>query len=328
MKRFALFSFALLILLGTALSAQFFTETFSYPNGTTIPGWATVNGTWQITNGRLTATGSGWRYINKSGTLTKDCVLDGEFFLIGSAIQFGGLTARHPGGTSTSSLVMCKIQNNSTPGPVTAFTRCYIYEQPGTSLYQDVPVPRPVSAYCRMIVADNSVWMLTDADKDGVFEMSTGPFTVATVTHAGLAGMNSYGACEMDNFKYYNAVVINDAANPKPQPGSALRFNLRGIPSSSYQAASSFGRSGIPIGGGVQIPLSADPLFFLSASNVLPAVFSNYAGLLDPSGSGSVGVKLPQAAALVGISIFTAIVTYDRFGINGVSNDHLVIIVP
>jgi hypothetical protein len=317
----------LALLLASSLSAQFFTETFSYPSGPTVPGWTAASGTWEIKNGRLAATGSGWRYINKDGFSAKDCVLDGEFFLVTSSLQFGGLTVRHPGGNSTSSLVMCKIQNNSSPGPATAFNRCYIYEQPGSSVYMDVPLPRPTSVYCRMIMLDQNAWMLVDADKDGLFEMTVGPKVVNSIHSPGLVGMNSYGPCEMDNFKFYNAVITGDAGNPKPQPGNTLQFNLRGAPSTAYQAASSLGRSGIPVGSGRVVPLDADPLFFLSASGAVPQLFGNYAYVLDPTGNGFVRVGLPQIPALVGVTFFTAFVTYDASGITGISNDHQVTIV-
>jgi len=317
----------ILILLGTSLSAQVFVEPFNYPNGPNIPGWTTVNGSWAINNGRLYATGSGWRYINRTGLTAKDCVMDAEFFLITSALQFGGLTARHPGGSSTTNLVMCKIQNNSSPGPATAFNRCYIYERPGASVYKDVPIPRPTSVFCRMIILDKNAWMLVDADKNGIFEMVVGPKVLTSVFTSGLAGMNSYGPCEMDNFKFYNAVIINDSGNPTPRPGVALQFNLRGKPSHSYQAASSLGRTGIPIGSGRIIPLAADPLFFLSASGAAPAMFANYSYSLDPGGNGFVRIALPKLPALVGITFFTAFVTFDTSGINGISNDHQVTIV-
>lgn len=317
----------ILILLGSSLSAQILVEPFNYPNGPNIPGWTTVNGSWSINNGRLSATGSGWRYINRTGLTAKDCVMDAEFFLITSATQFGGLTARHPGGSSTTNLVMCKIQNNSTPGPKTALNRCYIYEQPGGSVFKDIPNPRPTSAFCRMIILDKDTWMLIDADKDGIFEMTVGPKVLTSVFTSGLAGMNSYGPCEMDNFKFYNAVIINDPGNPTPRPGVALQFNLRGQPSFGYQAASSLGRTGIPIGSGRMIPLDADPLFFLSVSGAVPTLFANYSYVLDPGGNGFVKVVLPNIPALVGITIFTAFITFDSTGINGVSNDHQVTIV-
>ena len=316
------------LLLGTALGAQVLVETFTYPNGPTIPGWTGGPGSWSINNGRLTATGSGWRYITRDGLKAKDCVMDGEFFLIGSALQFGGLTARHPGGSTTTNLVMCKIQNNSSPGPVTAFNRGYVYEQPGGSVYTDVPLPRPTSCFCRMVILDTNAWMLVDADQDGIFEMTVGPRPLTSVLQAGLVGMNSYGACEMDNFKYYNAVIFDDPASPKPQPGASLKFVLRGKAGAGYQAASSFGRAGIPVGSGWSIPLTADPLFFLTVSGAVPALFSNYASFLDINGDGSVKVHLPGVPALVGITIFTAFVTYDPSGILEISNDHQVTILP
>jgi len=322
--------FALVVVLvglSAAAPAQFFTETFSYPDGKTVPGWTTATGTWEIAAGRLRAPGAGWWYINKDGFKAVDSVLDGEFFLVTSSLQFGGLTSRHPGGTSATNLAMCKIQNNSTPGPATAFNRCYIYEQPGGAVFLDVPNPRPTSAFCRMITLDQNVWMLVDADKDGLFEMTVGPRVLVTVHGAGLVGMNCYGPCEMDNFKYYNVVLTADAGNPKPQPGSALQLNLRGGPSDRYQAASSFGRAGIPVGGGMSVPLAADALFFLSVSGALPSVFGNYSNLLDTGGNGFVKLVIANIPALVGVTVFTSFVTIDASGINGVSNEHAVTIV-
>lgn len=318
----------IVLALAAAAGAQVYVETFSYPDGPTIPGWTAAAGTWAISNGRLVASGSGWRYINKDGITAKDCVMDGEFFLVTSTLQFGGLTGRHPGGTSTTNLVMCKIQNNSSPGPVTAFNRCYIYEQPGGSVYQDVPLPRPTTVFCRMILLDARAWMLVDADQNGTFEMTVGPYPLTSVLGTGLVGMNSYGPCEMDNFKFYNAVLVDATGNPAPQPGASLKFALRGRIGAAYQAASSLGRSGISIGSGRSIPLAVDSLFFLTLSRAAPTIFANYVGFLDINGDGTLQVNLPKASALVGVTFYTAFITFDPSGILQVSNDHQVAIVP
>ena len=105
---------ALTAALAAPLSAQAFSESFSYPDGNTVPGWTQNRGTFALTNGRLAATSGGvWAYITKDGIQSTDCVLDGTFFFnANSTVQFAGLASRHTGTAGDDGMLMTKIQNN------------------------------------------------------------------------------------------------------------------------------------------------------------------------------------------------------------------------
>jgi hypothetical protein len=90
---------------------------------------------------------------------------------------------------------------------------------------------------------------------------------------------------------------------------------------SAYQFAMSFYRtSGIPVPGVGTIPLDPDPLFWLSVSNALPTVFSNFNGFLDIYGEATATVNIPKIGALVGFPFSVGAVTYDASGITYIAN--------
>ncbi len=111
-----------------------------------------------------------------------------------------------------------------------------------------------------------------------------------------------------------------------PSPGSpvSLTFRVTGNPGPNlgYQAAMSQGWRGIPIPGGV-VPLDPDAFFFLTATNSLPAVFSGFAGKLNPLGIASGAINIPPFPALNGTSLYMAFVIYDTKGkVQGISRAH------
>lgn len=148
-------------------------------------------------------------------------VIDGEFFFVGSGIQFAGLTSRHPGGGSGSNLLMCKIQNN---GGVADFDRVFQYEQSGASNYLDMPGGTQ-SAYCRMVTLNNEFWMETDADKDGVYELVMAPKPITLALGGTLVGMDAYQTSEMDNFEFFDAVLLPQV-NAVPHVGQNYDMRL------------------------------------------------------------------------------------------------------
>src|SRR5690606_4088752 len=128
---------AALTALVAPLAAPTDRDDFNYPNGTAIPGWTQQRGVWQVINGRIaTTSGATWSYITKDGIVARNCVLDGDFYFVGSGVQFAGLTARHQGGNQDANLLMVKIQNN---GGANDFDRIFGYERPGASLFADIP---------------------------------------------------------------------------------------------------------------------------------------------------------------------------------------------
>jgi hypothetical protein len=129
-----------------------------------------------------------------------------------------------------------------------------------------------------------------------------------------------YGAVKSDGYTTYpsapakmritgsDTLLIASATNPSV--GTEVELGLSspadgGLP---YQVGSSLGRGPIPLGNR-KIELSPDVLLAVSTSNVLPHIFSAYAGILNPQGRAAAKIQIPRATGLVGIDIFTSFVT-------------------
>jgi len=68
------------------------------------------------------------------------------------------------------------------------------------------------------------------------------------------------------------------------------------------------------------IPLTADTMFFLTVSNVLPGIFMNFQGVLGATGAGQAKVVIPNVPALVGLQFDGCFMTYDLSGVRAISN--------
>jgi hypothetical protein len=89
-----------------------------------------------------------------------------------------------------------------------------------------------------------------------------------------------------------------------------------------YQAASSFGNGPLWIGSRM-MGLTPDNLFFLSALNVAPGLFIQYAGTLGSTGAGKAALAIPKITAIRGLPIHTAYLTLSTGsppGISSISN--------
>ncbi|MBN2490471.1 MAG: hypothetical protein JXQ29_06445, partial [Planctomycetes bacterium] len=104
-------------------------------------------------------------------------------------------------------------------------------------------------------------------------------------------------------------------------PGTNLDFalNMAGNAGLPYQMGSSFGNGPIPIDSR-KLELSLDDLLVLSVSNALPAIFRNYAGVLDASGKASARLGIPNLPVLKGIRIYTAFVTLKATAPSGIAS--------
>ena len=94
------------------------------------------------------------------------------------------------------------------------------------------------------------------------------------------------------------------------QPGNTIDFNIEAPVHAGevYQmACSAFRSPGIPLPGAGVVPLTPDALFFFSIS--APAVFQNFAGVLDASGKATGKVAIPNIAGLSGFAFQTSFIT-------------------
>jgi len=104
-------------------------------------------------------------------------------------------------------------------------------------------------------------------------------------------------------------------------PGSSITLTLGATPDAGlpYQMGSSLGNGPIPIDTRT-LGLSPDTLLLLSATNALPTVFQNYAGVLDAKGTAAAKLNIPKIPALKGTRIYTAFVTLRATAPSGISN--------
>jgi len=304
------------------VEAQVFEDHFNYPNGSLLPGWTQEKGSWTVRNGRLVGTGQGWRFLSKKGIRAKDCVMEGTFFFAGQGLQFGGLAGRQPGKGSATNLVLGKIQNN---WGGKGFDQAYLYELPSKHIFTNLTKRGVPSVSLRLLLLDDKAWLRMDTDRDGFFESSLGPILLTHVKGPGLVGFGSYGPTEMDDFKFYDAVLM-EVPGSVPRIGGAYKMRLRapstGTGPTAYACFASFGNAGIPLKAR-KIPLSSDPLFTLCF--FLPQVFPRFFGYLDAKGDAYPEIRIPKDPALSGLILHVAGITLDPrkpFGVGAISNDH------
>ena len=138
----------------------------------------------------------------------------------------------------------------------------------------------------------------------GAFTVKSGPWIAAmTVNNTDTGGLG------YDDLRYdYSPLTLSGS----PTPGGTVTLALAvaadaGLP---YQIGSSLGAGPTPVGNR-SINLTVDDLLVVSVSGLLPAVFADYAGRLDPSGKATASIRLPPFPALKGLRIHSAFVTLD-----------------
>ncbi|GEM_PF-3200632 len=310
-------------LLASPLGAQVFEEHFHFPNGALVPGWTQEVGTWVIKNGRLAGTGPGWRFITKANFLAADCVLDGTFFFTGKGVQFGGLAARQPGKGSSTNLVLGKIQNN---WGRKGFDQAYLYELPQNHVYTNLAGRGALSVELRLILLGGNAWLRLDTDRDGLYDSTLGPLALSHVKGPGLIGLASYGPTEMDDFKFYDAVLM-EVPGSVPRIGTTYRMRFRAPPSrgwgfTPYLCFITLSNQGIPLKAR-KIPLAPDPMILFSL--FFPQVFHKFLGILDKNGDAFPEIRIPNDPSLVGSVLYVAGITLDPlkpYAIGAISNDH------
>ena len=313
-----------LTVIAAGVSAQVWMDPFTYPDGplASVGGWNAVAGAWTVKNNIAVAEDKFlWQYANQPNRTFQDGVAQCLVAHNGGAtntLQFGGVALRCVG---TSDTVMVKVQNNSSATNPTSFDSIWLYEQPGSAATKTGITPTFPRALVRLALLGQRAEAFVDSDLDGKWDhvVST---TLTGTPKVAPVGIDGFGGVQIDDFEIFDAVILGDTANPRPTPGSTLKYVLRGKSGAGYQAATSLSNSGIVLPDGRIIPLTPDTIFTVSVTGVLPTVFSNYANWLDINGDGSVKLAVPPATSLVGITLFTAFITYDASGILQVSNDH------
>lgn len=314
---------SVLLALAASLPAQNLIETFSYPNGTTIPNWTVRSGSWKINNGRLIPTGGRTTHFitNNIVPVTADTVVDVEvIYPTVTSLHFGGLVVRHPGAGSGTVTYM-KIQDNSSAG-TGAFNRAFLYGVT-SSTYLDI-VPPTKHAICRLFAQGSNAWFEIDSDLDGIFETVSPVRTLTPVQ--GLAGISGYNAPEMDNWKFYKGAMTVDASTPKAKLGTVYKMNFSAPQNGGstplptpWIGLLSTGTKGIPLPGGTTIPLTFDALLVQSLS------FGWNGALTTKAPTAQLPLAIPSNPSLKGLKLFAAAITLDpsqKGGFGAVSNAH------
>jgi len=325
-------SLLVVCLLGGAASSQIWMDDFeSYTASNPLPTpWTLHAGAWTVEAGQVAQAEAKflWQYAVNSSYAYQDCVAQCLVIKNGGTtphtLQFGGVALRC---TNASTAVMVKVQNNSYTTNPTAFDSIWLYERPGSGTAKTGITPFP-KALVRLLVIDQRAETHVDTDLDGIWDHKV-TRTLTNTAYSGPVGLAGFGAVQCDDFDVFDAVMMDDTPIVQPQPNTTIKFVLRGLPNTRFQAASSLGNAGIPLPDGRVIPLTADSLFFFSVSGLAPTLFIGYNGTLDANGDSFVEIALPNITALVGVTFFNGFANYSNtLGILNISNDHQVTIVP
>jgi len=347
--RMAFVSFVLTCCVSHAVG-QVYTDSFSYPNGSNVPGWTEKRGDWRVENGRIFVTrldsGPGHGYITKDGYNLRNSVTEATVHYVEAVntVKGVGLLAREFGGPTSTRLVMCKAHDTGNPQP-RGFDYFDVWEYPSEGGPSLGGSQMPVVASCRVrfIVVDREASMLVDNDLDGIWErwLTRDLLTEFDPGETGCMGAHLPGlnltSPHIDDFALFDAVLTSPDStnnrrigNPVVRVGATLTLNLHGrTPNAAYLAACSLSNSpGIPIDTR-RIPLTPDGLTI--ASLVAPAIFVNFTGTLDGSASATAAIRIPAEPALGGQRFFTAFVETvptAPSGVAAISNDLPTLILP
>lgn len=309
------------------LHAQIKVETFDGPN---LPSnWTARRGTWTIQNGRAVQSAATWGYLTLNGVKLLNCVVEADVYWIGAGVVFGGVAARHDG-SGNDNACMVKVQSNSST--VTGFDTLWNYERPGSVVSKTGISPLMTKTRIRLLVVGNQGWLECDSTQDGIYDTMVGPLTYQAHTTAGEVGITAFTSgsspVQIDNFALYDAVLMADGSST-PKIGTTYKMSLttQATQTTPYRCALSFTNGGtkngnlggIPIGGGMFIPLGIDPLLDLSIAlgSTLGLV-----GITDQSGVAKPQLQIPNDTNLVGLGFHCAGVTLGS--VFNISNNHYI----
>ncbi|MBN2492237.1 MAG: hypothetical protein JXQ29_15430 [Planctomycetes bacterium] len=316
----------LLVVLGwlaPLAGAQVFTDDFTYPKGPTIGRWNQDRGVWQATGQEAQAQDSFlWQYLTLPNLLYQDCAAECTVLYNPSAtnkLQFGGVALRVNDGKNDSDLVMVKVQDNDSSGD---FDSIWLYARPSGSTSK-TSIPGFLKARVRLAVLDTTAVAFVDDNMDGTWDHTLRLALTMTVK-PGPAGVDGFGGVLIDDFAFFDGVILDDPTSPAPTPGAEVPLKLRGFPNGPYQAATSLGKSGIVLYDGRIIPLTTDSVLVASVTNTLPMIFKNYRGVCSSSGDATIRIAIPNIPVLKGITLYTAFANYSTSSLLNISNEHAV----
>lgn len=313
MKRLWFSCVAVLAVSLTATAQDYIHDFSDLTNYTQSRGTWTINAMGQV-HGTATATFQELTYDNitnaYNGAVEALCLYDSTR----PGLQYMAPITRYSATSTLFTYFMCKVQDN---GAGNGFDRCWCYYYDGTryastgiSALQITPASRAVRV--RLQVCDQpapstsvDLHVYLDTDNDGVWDITQSAMTTLGYGTAGQIGLNGYRSSLADDLQYYGGTLKADGP---ARIGNAVNYDGCGASNTFYAGVCSLGNRGFPIGANRAIPVNADGMFFLTAQNFAPAIFSNFQGLTNADGTFRLTINIPNTSAIVGVRYWTSAV--------------------
>jgi hypothetical protein len=327
----------ILTTVGLSASGQTFVDPFGYPAGPAL-------GTWKIHRGKWTATGSAaqsevssfWQFATRPAPTLRMGVADARILVNPNSTlpgQGAGISVRVLDGVNATSYMSAHASRSGSAGGFDAAALEYVWTQgsrrTGGKTSRNLSAPFSAGRV-RLLTVDSRLVGRWDTNDDGIWDQTL-VMDTRQAPVSGPVGITGFGGGRIDEFRLFDAVLVEDLSRvvPPPQPGATISLWLRSTPDSPYLAAASLGNApGIVLPDGRIVPLNPDGLFFGSVSGVFGAVFRGFVGKLDGTGAATVSIRIPDDRALVGIVFRVGFVTLGSGRITTISNDHRVLVRP
>ncbi len=325
MSRFTAFAFGVLLLSQTVVAQDLF-DTFTYPAGTTIPGYTEQRGNWTSTGTSVQGQyGVTFQELVNNGVSDANCCVEvtAIYDTATPGLQYAGPIARYTGAGAAASYFMVKVQDNGSP--YTGFDRYYVYYAsaggfPSVGIAsQALPVPTTmarVRLQVKEVPTGVLVEMFIDTNMDGIWDHTGSAITTLGVGTQGGVGATVYQSSLVDDLRYFGSTLTSVGA---PAIGTSIALQGAGHPNYVYVGAMSLGHGGIYVPGGDIVPLDADPVFFLSLD--FPLVFQNFLGITAGDGTFAMTLNIPPDPSIIGLSLFAASVMWNGVQVDEVSPD-------
>lgn len=316
----------LLILVAAApIGAQSWINGFDYPNGTKIGAWQEYVGNWTCSSTRaFSQDRARMQHLVQPKIVQRDCAVQCVVFPRSNFLQYAGpsLRVNNPGsGLFGSDLIRMSVRDSDSDGRWDFYVLDEHLSNGVLNILRSGNLPTITPrAVVRLTALDQRLVGEIDCDGDGKWDVSVSAKTTLTAK-PGPVGVSGYSRIAVDDFRFYDAVILHDASATKPSIGTEFRMVLRGPAGAPYVAASSFGNYGVVLSSTSAIPLSPDILLAVTARNQLPTIFRGFVGTLDTNGDGRLSIRIPRTGGLVGVTLFTAFVNFRAGQVLAISND-------
>ena len=314
--------------------AQVVTDPFTYPPGTTVPGYSEERGDWMCTGTAVQA---------NLATTFQELVLqqlplpsqsladvtvemDAIYDVANPGLQYVGPLCRHAGTGGTASFFMLKLQDNG--APYGGFDTAWVYYWNGASWQSfglsGIAISPPTQlARARLTVVEQAssvlVQIAVDSNYDGTWDITGQATTTIGLGSSGKVGICAYKSSLADQLEVFNIPLFQPTPGPVAIPSTGNPINGRSVPGAIFQGVFSTANTNpFPIGGGWFLPVDWDWLFTLSLLD--PNLFPGFVGVVDPNGDFSMSFDVPNVPALSGITIFATAVTFSTT-LDGVGPD-------